>query len=77
MLTNIQMINGEEKKPSGSLDWSSFFLTESAKNLNALNQIGCWPKEIGSEAFLNYNGSALKLPWDISFGNASIASSSI
>ena len=77
MLTNIQMINGEEKNPSGSSDWSSFSLEESAKNLNALKQVGCWPKEIGSEAFLNYNGSALKLPWDISFGNASIASSSI
>jgi hypothetical protein len=77
MLTNIQMINGEERTPSGSLDWSSFYLTESAKNFNALKQIGCWPKNIGDEAFLNYNGSALKLPWDISFGNASIASSYI
>ena len=58
-------------------DWSWFSLMDNAENFNELKQVGCWPKEIGSEAFLNYKGSALKLPWDISFGNASIVSSYI
>ena len=63
---------------SGPKDgWSSFSLMDNAENFNELKQVGCWPKEIGSEAFLNYKGSALKLPWNISFGNASIVSSYI